>query len=40
VGTAAALSGRKMGHVTRLFPRGALPGDFGIRDALGKLAPL
>ncbi len=27
--------GRKMGHVTRLFPRGALPGPFGIEAALG-----
>jgi 5-(carboxyamino)imidazole ribonucleotide synthase len=26
--------GRKMAHFTRLFPRGALPGDFGIEDAL------
>ncbi len=37
-GKAAALPGRKMGHVTRLFPRGALPGDFGITAALGELA--
>jgi 5-(carboxyamino)imidazole ribonucleotide synthase len=37
-GKAAALPGRKMGHVTRLFPRGALPGDFGVEAALGKLA--
>ncbi|HET6307908.1 MAG TPA: 5-(carboxyamino)imidazole ribonucleotide synthase [Rhodopila sp.] len=37
-GKAAALPGRKMGHVTRLFPRGALPGDFGIDAGLGKLA--
>ena len=29
--------GRKMGHVTRLFPRGSLPGEFGIADALGGL---
>jgi 5-(carboxyamino)imidazole ribonucleotide synthase len=36
-GKAAALPGRKMGHVTRLFPRGALPGDFGIAAALGPL---
>jgi 5-(carboxyamino)imidazole ribonucleotide synthase len=36
-GKAAALPGRKMGHVTRLFPRGALPGDFGIEAALGPL---
>jgi len=26
-----------MGHVTRLFPRGALPGDFGVEAALGPL---
>jgi 5-(carboxyamino)imidazole ribonucleotide synthase len=32
VGTAA---GRKMGHVTRLFPRGGLPGEFGVAAALG-----
>jgi 5-(carboxyamino)imidazole ribonucleotide synthase len=37
-GKAAALPGRKMGHVTRLFPRGALPGPFGIAAALGPLA--
>jgi 5-(carboxyamino)imidazole ribonucleotide synthase len=37
-GKAQALPGRKMGHATRLFPRGALPGEFGIRDALGPLA--
>ena len=37
-GKAEALPGRKMGHVTRLFPRGALPGDFGIEAALGPLA--
>jgi 5-(carboxyamino)imidazole ribonucleotide synthase len=36
-GKAEALPGRKMGHVTRLFPRGALPGEFGIEAALGKL---
>ncbi|MBN8896961.1 MAG: ATP-grasp domain-containing protein, partial [Rhodospirillales bacterium] len=36
-GKTEAREGRKMGHVTRLFPRGALPGDFGIRDALGVL---
>ena len=33
-GKAEARSGRKMGHVTRLFPRGALPGEFGISAAL------
>ena len=36
-GKAEARPGRKMGHVTRLFPRGALPGEFGIADALGVL---
>jgi 5-(carboxyamino)imidazole ribonucleotide synthase len=36
-GKAEARAGRKMGHVTRLFPLGALPGEFGIRDALGRL---
>jgi len=38
-GKAAARPGRKMGHVTRLFPRGALPGPFGLAAALGPLAP-
>jgi 5-(carboxyamino)imidazole ribonucleotide synthase len=28
---------RKMGHVTRLFPKGSLPGEFGIAAALGPL---
>lgn len=37
-GKTEARPGRKMGHVTRLFPRGALPGAFGIADALGPLA--
>ena len=37
-GKPKALPGRKMGHVTRLFPRGSLPGDFGVESALGKLA--
>jgi 5-(carboxyamino)imidazole ribonucleotide synthase len=36
-GKAEAHVGRKMGHVTRLFPKGALPGDFGVADALGIL---
>jgi 5-(carboxyamino)imidazole ribonucleotide synthase len=36
-GKTEARPGRKMGHVTRLFPKGALPGDFGIADALGFL---
>ena len=39
-GKAEARPGRKMGHVTRLFPRGSLPGPFGIADALGRLAPV
>ncbi len=38
-GKAEAREGRKMGHVTRLFPRGALPGPFGIAAALGPAAP-
>jgi 5-(carboxyamino)imidazole ribonucleotide synthase len=37
-GKTEALPRRKMGHVTRLFPRSALPGDFGIEAALGRLA--
>jgi 5-(carboxyamino)imidazole ribonucleotide synthase len=37
-GKSEARPGRKMGHVTRLFPRGALPGDFGVEAALGRLA--
>jgi 5-(carboxyamino)imidazole ribonucleotide synthase len=37
-GKAEARPGRKMGHVTRLFPPGGLPGPFGIADALGCLA--
>jgi 5-(carboxyamino)imidazole ribonucleotide synthase len=36
-GKAEARPGRKMGHVTRLFPKGALPGEFGIEAALGPL---
>ncbi len=36
-GKAEARAGRKMGHVTRLFPRGALPGEFGAAAALGVL---
>jgi 5-(carboxyamino)imidazole ribonucleotide synthase len=39
-GKAEARPGRKMGHVTRLFPRGSLPGPFGIAAALGGLAPV
>ncbi len=34
-GKLEARPGRKMGHVTRLFPRGSLPGEFGIAAALG-----
>ena len=37
-GKAEARPGRKMGHVTRLFPRDSLPGDFGIADALDFLS--
>ena len=33
-GKAEARVGRKMGHFTRLFPKGSLPGDFGIEDAI------
>ena len=33
-----ARAGRKMGHVTRLFPKGSLPGEFGVNAALGVLA--
>ncbi len=36
-GKAEARPGRKMGHVTKLFPRGGLPGAFGVADALGVL---
>ena len=39
-GKTDARPGRKMGHVTRLFPRGGLPGALGIADALGVLAPV
>jgi len=38
-GKEEARPGRKMGHVTRLFPRGSLPGAFGIRAALAPLRP-
>ena len=37
-GKTEALPGRKMGHLTHLFPRGSLPGDFGVEAALGRLA--
>ena len=33
-GKAEPRPGRKMGHFTRLFPKGGLPGAFGIEDAL------
>ena len=33
-GKTEARPGRKLGHFTRLFPKGALPGAFGIEDAL------
>ena len=36
-GKAEARPGRKMGHVTRLFPPGGLPDDDGVRTALGCL---
>jgi 5-(carboxyamino)imidazole ribonucleotide synthase len=36
-GKREARAGRKMGHVTRLFPKGGLPGEFGIEAALGVL---
>ena len=38
-GKTEARPGRKMGHVTRLFPKGALPGEFGVAAALGPVAP-
>ena len=38
-GKAEARPGRKMGHVTRLFPLHGLPDDEEIRRALGCLAP-
>jgi 5-(carboxyamino)imidazole ribonucleotide synthase len=37
-GKAEARPRRKMGHVTRLFPRGGLPGEYGVAAALGPLA--
>ena len=36
-GKAEARAWRKMGHVTRLFPKGGLPGPFGVAAALGVL---
>jgi 5-(carboxyamino)imidazole ribonucleotide synthase len=38
-GKAEARPGRKMGHVTRLFPRDTLPDDAGVTAALGCAAP-
>jgi 5-(carboxyamino)imidazole ribonucleotide synthase len=38
-GKAEARPGRKMGHFTRLFPRGSLPGEFGIAAGL-KITPV
>ena len=38
-GKAEARAGRKMGHVTRLFPHGGLPDDAGVLAALGVAAP-
>lgn len=37
-GKTEARPGRKMGHVNRLFPKGSLPGPFGVKAALGPLA--
>jgi len=36
-GKAEARPGRKMGHVNLVFARGAMPGEFGLHDALGVL---
>jgi 5-(carboxyamino)imidazole ribonucleotide synthase len=33
-GKTEARPGRKMGHYTRLFPKGGLPGEFGIEDGI------
>lgn len=33
-GKTEARPGRKMAHFNRLFPKGALPGEFGIADVL------
>ena len=38
-GKIEARPGRKMGHVTRLFPPGTLPDDVGLARALGCIAP-
>jgi 5-(carboxyamino)imidazole ribonucleotide synthase len=37
-GKTEARPGRKMGHVTRLFSKGSLPGEFGVQAALGVAA--
>jgi 5-(carboxyamino)imidazole ribonucleotide synthase len=37
-GKREARPGRKLGHVNRLFPKGGLPGDFGVQAALGPLS--
>jgi 5-(carboxyamino)imidazole ribonucleotide synthase len=37
-GKQEARPGRKVGHVTRLFARGGLPGELGVQAALGVLA--
>ena len=38
-GKAEARPGRKMGHVTRLFAKGGMPGEFGVADALAAVLP-
>jgi 5-(carboxyamino)imidazole ribonucleotide synthase len=38
-GKTEARPGRKMGHFTRLFPKGSLPGELGVEDALKLHAP-
>ena len=38
-GKAEARPGRKMGHVTRLYPRGGLPADAGVQAGRGCLRP-
>ncbi|MBV1836283.1 5-(carboxyamino)imidazole ribonucleotide synthase [Acetobacter estunensis] len=38
-GKAQARPGRKMGHVNVIFPRGSLPGEFGVAAVLKPLAP-
>ncbi len=36
-GKDCARTGRKMGHVTRLFPKGGLPGELGVAVAFGEI---